>query len=190
MACANWRQVALDQPLHSFPENTPLLATAAKRPMPEAGELEAEQHQGRSIPGDAVVLQVPPEYTAQPLTDFRNGIMHPSPELGFNLSQFRLQPRPLGLPQDRKHSIRVFAVADMGKAQEVESLGLALSPALAVAIGKGAELKEPRLIRMQFKTETCQTPAQCCEKGLRVRLVLESHDEVVAYRTTITSPRA
>ena len=110
MANASGRQVALDQPFHSFPKDSPLLAATAERAMPEAGDLETEPQQGSSIHGHTVVLEVSPEYTAQPLADFRNGIVHPSLEFGFDLCQFRLQPRPLGLPQDRKHSIPVIRV--------------------------------------------------------------------------------
>ena len=180
MAYASWRQVALDQPFHSFPKDTPLLAATAERAMPQAGDLGTEQQQSRSIHGHAVVLQVPPKYTAQPLADFRNGVVHPSLELGFNLSQFRLQPRPLGLPQDRKHSIGALTAADMGEAQEVERFGLALSPALAVAIGKGAKLDDPGLLRMKLQAETCQALPQRSEEGLRLSLALESHDGVVS----------
>jgi hypothetical protein len=88
MADASGRQIAMDQPFHSFPENSPLLAAMTERAMPKAGDLETEQQQGRSIHRHTVVLEVSPEYTAQPLADFRNGIVHPSLEFGFDFPQF------------------------------------------------------------------------------------------------------
>jgi len=179
MAYTDWGQVAFDQPFHSFPEDSPLLAAAREGPMPETSDLEAEQEQRRGIHGHPVVLQVSLEHTAQPLSDFREGVMHPLPEFGIDLSQLRLEPRPLDLAQDRKHSIGAFAAADRGEAQEVEGLGFSLSPASAVAIGKGAELDETGLVWMQFQGETGQTLAQRSEEGLRFGLALESHDEVV-----------
>jgi len=112
-----------------------------------------------------VVLQVPSEDTAQPLTDFRNGSCIRLLSSALTSARFACSldrwvcRRTVNIPLER------LRLADMGKAQEVERLGLALPPASAVAIGKGAELKEPRLIRMQFQTERAKRSRSAARKA-------------------------
>ena len=69
--------------------------------------------------------------------------------------------------------------ADMGEAQKVEGLRLAMAALAAVSRRIAAELDQARLVRMQRQREPAQPLAHLRQKPLGIGLVLEAGDDVV-----------
>ena len=74
--------------------------------------------------------------------------MPASPELSFELLQFRSHPFSHRLPKHNELSIPRF-ITRMCKAKEVKSLGLAFSTPLPIFGRKASELDEMGLVGMQ-----------------------------------------
>src|ERR1700740_2888267 len=65
------------------------------------------------------------------------------------------------------------------EAQEREGFRLSLSPPFPRSFGMLPELDQPRLFRMQFQTELCQTLPKHCEETLSFRPAFETHYKIV-----------
>jgi hypothetical protein len=73
--------------------------------MPEPPYLEPKEPQRMAIHGHSVIPDVPTHHGLQPLTQFGDGFVHASPELGFHRVQLRLRPFADRLPQHRETSV-------------------------------------------------------------------------------------
>src|SRR6478752_2146586 len=95
-----------------------------------------------------------------------------------HLPQLRLQTLSHRSPLHHKPAFSVLD-ADMRQSQKVKGLWFtrtALPPAFR---RKSAKLKQPRLLRMQLQAELLETLLQLGQASLRVRAMLESHNEVI-----------
>jgi hypothetical protein len=76
------RKPALDEPFHPFPRDAPLLASPSKDVMPEVAHPEPEVGQGVPVSRHSKVSDMPAHNGLQPCADFRDGVMHASPQFG------------------------------------------------------------------------------------------------------------
>src|SRR2546425_12268436 len=130
MIDAGGGQPAVKKPPHPVPVNAAVLAAPRQRAMPEPAHLEPEQMERRSVHGHPVVTDVSNDDRAQPLAYLGDGVVHASLELGFHLTQFRLQSLANRLPEHREPSVAPLLPTDVREAEEVERLGLPLTEAL------------------------------------------------------------
>lgn len=115
-------QPAVNEPQHAVPKHPAVLAASRQRAMPETTHFEPKPAERFGVRRDPVVTDVSPDYRAQPLAHFRNGVVHASLEFGLDLAQLGLQPLANRLPQHREASITPHLPADVGEAEEVERL--------------------------------------------------------------------
>ena len=76
MADMGRRKPSADEPLHTLPLDSPLLASPFERVMPEVTDREAEVSQCIPVARYSEVSDMPTHNRFQPLADFRNRIMH------------------------------------------------------------------------------------------------------------------
>src|SRR5215469_12321868 len=119
--------------------------------MPETDHMEPKQVERRAVHGNTVVAVVSLEHRAQPLTHFRDWVVHTPLELGFNLAQLGLQPFAYRLPEHREHPVASLLPTDVGEAEKVERLGLPLPAPLSVVSRVGTELQKAGLVGVQFQ---------------------------------------
>ena len=123
MADAGRGQIRGDEPLHSLPRDAALLASASEDAMPEVAHGEAKVGQGVPVSRNSEVSEMPAHNGLQPRADFRHGVVHTPPQLGFHLLQPGLQSFANRLAQHRKPSPTRLP-ADMREAEKVEGLRL------------------------------------------------------------------
>src|SRR6516162_5079331 len=189
-------QPAVNKPQHPVPQHPAVLAAPRQGAMPEPDHLESKPRERRTVHGDTVVTVVSRDHRAQPLTHFRDGVVHAPLELGFNLAQLGLQPFAYRLPKHRKHSVASLLPTDMREAEEVERLGLPLPAPLSVLCRKRAELQKAGLVGVQLQPELAQSFGEFLPEPLSIRphlesehnIVGEAHDDHVAVRLR-TTPR-
>ena len=124
------RQPAVNNPPHPVPQHAAALAAPRQRTMPEADHLEPKQAERWNVHGDSEVSIVPRDHRAQPLSHFRDGVVHASLEFGFHLAQLGLQPRTNRLPQHREPSVAPLLSADVrsGSGRAMALIGLRMMP--------------------------------------------------------------
>src|SRR5580704_14550147 len=166
------RQPSANQSPQALPGDRARLAAPRKRTPPEPAHLEAERGQRRTVRGHSVILYRYANHRAQPLADLWNGAVHASPELGFHLAQFRLQPLANRLPHDRESSVAPLLPTDMREAEKVERLRLPLPTRSPVVGRERAELQQARFLGMQFQTELPKTFGELHPELLGIRLDL------------------
>jgi hypothetical protein len=83
-------QPAFDQSSHPVRLQPVLLATPLQRSPPIPADTFKEQAQARQVPWHRVVLEVPGEYTPEPLVHRRNRTVHPRSQRLRHCLQFRL----------------------------------------------------------------------------------------------------
>ncbi len=105
MADTDRRQPAADEPVHSFPQNATMLASSAQRSMPEVAHGETKMGHGMTVTRYSEITKMPAHNGLQPLTDFRNRVMHASPQLDFHLLQLSLHAFANRLPKHQKPSL-------------------------------------------------------------------------------------
>ena len=140
------RQPAVDEPLHPFPRDTPLLTSPRESAMPETTDRETEVGQSISVSRHSEVSDMPTHNGLQPLADFGNRVMHTPPQLGLHLLQLCLHPLVNRLPKHHELSpLRLSA--DVRKAEEVEGLRFTQTGALSIRRRMASELDQARLFR-------------------------------------------
>ncbi len=70
------REPFADEPLHPLPRNASLLTPPLENVVPEATDREAEVGQGIPVARHSEVSDMPTHNGLQPLTDFRNRVVH------------------------------------------------------------------------------------------------------------------
>src|ERR1019366_7878421 len=88
----------------------------------------------------------------QPLTDFRNRVMHAPPQLDFHLLQLSLHAFANRLPKHQNPPL-LGLPGDVREAEKIEGLRLAQCKALSVRRRMASELEESCLFRVQFQLE-------------------------------------
>src|SRR4029453_928845 len=124
MTDARRRQPTDNKPLHPRPRQAMTLTAPPKRAKPEPADVVAEGAQSRGVQRHAVVADVPTDDAAQPRALLADGAVHASPQLGFHLLHFCLQPLANRLPQHGEASIAPLPPADVREAENVERLRL------------------------------------------------------------------
>ena len=141
-----------DESLHTLPLDASLLAPPFERVMPEVTDREAEVSQCVPVARHSEVSDMPTHNGLQPLADFRNRIMHTTPQLDLDPLQRRLHALANRLPKHHEPTLPRLP-ADMLEAEKIEGLWLAQSSALSVGRRMASELDQPRLLRVQFQLE-------------------------------------
>ena len=90
MADMGRRKPALDEPFHPFPWDASLLASPSQDVMPEVAHLETEVGQGVPVSRHSEVSDMPAHNGFQPCADFRDRVMHASPQFGLHRLQLGL----------------------------------------------------------------------------------------------------
>ena len=97
---ADLRQVAVDQAVHSFPQDAALLAAATERSMPESRDLESETANRLAVHGHGVITHVPLHDAAKPLAHLGDRMVKTTAQFEFDLREFGGEPLAHGLAQD------------------------------------------------------------------------------------------
>ncbi|MGB9228626.1 MAG: hypothetical protein WCC24_02725, partial [Terracidiphilus sp.] len=143
MADMGRRKPSADEPLHTLPLDTSLLAPSFERVMPEVTDRKAEVSQCVPVARYSEVSDMPTYNGLQPLADFWNRIMHTPPQLDLDPLQRRLHTLANRLPKHHKPALPRLP-ADVLEAEEIEGLWLAQTSALSVGRRVASELKKSR----------------------------------------------
>src|SRR3954447_11353878 len=92
--------------------------------------------------------------------------------------QLRLQTLSHRSPPHHKPAFSVLT-ADMRQSQKVKSLWFTRAALLPAFRRESAKLNQPRFLGMQLQAELPETLLQFSQASLRVRAMLESHNEVI-----------
>jgi hypothetical protein len=187
------RKPSADESLHTLPLDTSLLASPFERVMPEVTDREAKVGQSVAVSRNAEVANMPTYNGLQPCADFRNRVMHASPQLDLHLLQLGLHAFANGVPKHHKPPL-LRLPADMLEAEEIEGLRFAQTNALSVGRRMASELEKPRLLRVQLQLELLHTFFQFRPEPFGLVLELESnqgivgitHHDHIAVRTLLT----
>ena len=115
-------QPSSDVTLHALPGHTRLLATSPQRAKPQPNDTVSEEADSSVVHGHTVVPHVACEHRAQPLSDFRHGIVQTTPKLTLHLGELSLQPLTHHLVDDGKYFVAPLLPANMREAEETEYL--------------------------------------------------------------------
>ena len=178
MADMGRRKPSADQPLHTLPLDTSLLAPPFECVMPEVTDREAEVSQCVPVARHSEVSEMPTHDRLQPLADVRNRVMHSPPQLDLDPLQRRLHALANRLPKHHEPALPRLP-ADMLEAEEIEGLWLAQSNALSVGRRVASELDQPRLLRVQFQLELFHSFFQFRPEPFGIVFELESNQGVV-----------
>jgi hypothetical protein len=90
MADTGRRKPTTDEPFHSLPLDATMLASPAQSAMPEVAHGETKVGHGMAVTRYTEITKMPTHNGLQPRADFRNGVVHASPQFGFYLLQLGL----------------------------------------------------------------------------------------------------
>lgn len=121
---------------------------------------------------------VPVNHRFEPLSCFRDGIMHADYKLSFNRLHFRMHPLLYRLPFNGKLTSSRFTT-DMRESEKCASFRFLLLPLTPIFSCKSAKLYESRFLRMQFQPELLESFLQFFHELLGIRAVLKSNNCVV-----------
>jgi len=138
------RKPSADEPLHTLPLDASLLAPPFERVMPEVTDREAEVSESVPVARHSKVSDMPANNGFQPCSDFRDRVMHASPQFGLHRLQLGLQPFADRLPEHGKPSSARLP-AQVLEAEKVEGLRLSQTVALAIGSRMTAKRKRPVL---------------------------------------------
>jgi len=117
------RKPFADEPFHSFPLDATMLASPAQSAMPEVAHGVTKMGQSMPVARHSEVSDMPAHNGLQPLSDFRNRVMHAPPQADLHLLQLGLHALANRLPKHHEPSLLCLP-ADVREAEEVEGLGL------------------------------------------------------------------
>src|SRR4051812_4459644 len=139
--------------------------------------MEPEGSECLDVGRHRVIGEIAGDDLLQPLSLFRDWLVHSSPQFLLNLLEFRRLAVPAGFPVDPEVAPSRGA-ADEGETQESEGFRLAEAAPLAVAGRISAKLDQPGLLRVERQCELLKPVAHHIEEPTGVGLVLEADDEV------------
>src|SRR5689334_11013230 len=99
MVGADRRDPSSDVSIDSVPRHAVLLASTPKRLPPEPYHAESKRLELCAVAGHPVVSEVSVDDATQVGALLWDGVVQAKPQLGCNLTQFRLPAFPLSLPQ-------------------------------------------------------------------------------------------
>src|SRR6516165_729478 len=144
---ARFRKPVVRKLRHPCPRHPVLLTATPQRTPPEVDDVVPEHMQGTAVGRHCVVVEVAANDVMQPLSLFRDRLVHAPPHLRFDRLELRSHAVRPGLPFDLEFT-RAGLPADEGEAQEVEALRFAEPSPLAALRRKASELDEPGLLGM------------------------------------------
>src|SRR5208282_2155930 len=178
MADTGRRQPAADEPLHSLPQYATFLAPSSQDVVPEVAHGETKMSQSISVARYSEVTEMPTHHGLQPLADFRNRVMHASPQFGFHRQQLGLHAFANRLPKHQKPSLFRLP-ANVLEGEKIEGLRLAQTDALSVLRRMASELEESRLYRLQSQRELLHAYVKFLPKLIGLVFEVESNHDVV-----------
>ncbi|MGB8837045.1 MAG: hypothetical protein WCC67_09900, partial [Candidatus Acidiferrales bacterium] len=173
------RQPTVDQTSHSVPTDVAILAAARERLMPEQACPQSERAERGAVHGQSVIADVSTNDRTQPLTYFRDGVVHSPSEFVFYFAQLRLHPFTNRLPQHRVVSVASRLPADMREAEEGERFRLSFSSLFLVSSREPPELQKSRFVGVQFQAELPKPLSEFRKKLLGIHFALESNHDVI-----------
>ena len=179
MTDAGRRQPAVDEPPHPVPAYAAVLAAPRQRAMPEPADLEPERG---AAPGCSWARRSSGCARRRPSAAtclLRDGVVHASPQLGFDLAQLRLQPLADRLPQHREASVAPLLPADVREAEKVERLRLPLSAPLRFSAANGPNSSSRVFSGCSSSRNFRTRSASSAQNRSASDLILESHHDVV-----------
>src|SRR5689334_11605544 len=135
MQCAWSRQPSISQRDESFPIDPMFLTATSQATKPLPDHLIPKLHQAFEIVGYCVIVEVALHDRPEPFPRFHHRMVHPLPQLLFNLLQLGAHALRDRLTAHNKMSLLVFP-AYMREPQKVERLRLSCSSPLPVLLGK------------------------------------------------------
>ena len=120
MTDASLRDPASHPALHLSPRHMGFLATASKNPPPNPSHGHAKVTDRHRAHRHCVITHVSKDHRAHIDSHFKDGIVHASPQSGFNLSKLRLPPLAHRLPEHHEPSLACLSAA-VSEPQEAET---------------------------------------------------------------------
>jgi hypothetical protein len=179
MKYACGRQPTFYQASHSIPTDVAVLAAARERLVPKQACPKSERAQRGAVHGHSVIADVSTNDRPQPLTYFRDGVVHASSEFVFYLPQLRLHPLTNRLPQHRVVFVASRLPADIREAKEGKRFRLSVSTLLPVSGREPPELQKSRFVGVQFQAELPKPLSEFRKKLFGIHFALESNHDVV-----------
>jgi hypothetical protein len=127
---------------------------------------------------DAVIADVSTNNHSQPLTYFRDGVVHSPSEFVFYFAQLRWHPFTNRLPQHSVVSVASRLPADMREAKEGKRFRLSFSTLLPVSGRVPPELQKSRFVAVQFRAELPKPLSEFRKKLFGIDFALESNHDV------------
>ena len=180
---------AVCQPVHQSPCCAVSLATPAQGATPKIDEMMTERRKSARVCWHGVIGKEASNHRPQPRALFSHALVPTPSEVRPDLQQLRLLPIAPRMPGEQEAALPC-ARADMGKAQEVERLRLAVPPRRPVAPGP-----RPNSIRRVFSG--CNSKANSATRMRSWARNASASDRCSkpttvssAYRTTTMAPVA
>ena len=133
---------------HVLPRYPAFLAAPLKYSQPAFAHFTSKALEASGVAGNCVIVEVALYHTPQPSPDVRQRLMHASPKFILYLFQFGQESLSDTLAQHKELAVLPGLSTDVGEAQKVERLRLALAVLLSTECSKAPELNEARFVRM------------------------------------------
>ena len=131
-----------------LPRHPAFLAATLQYPQPAFAHFTPKALETGEGSGNGMIVEVALYHAPQPFPDFRQRMMHALPELVLHLFQLGKESLSDALAQHEELAVLPSLPTDVGEAQEVERLRLALPMLLPAYCGKTPELDQARFVRM------------------------------------------
>ena len=178
MTNASLRDPTSHAALHLSPRYMGFLATALKHPPPDPSHGHAKVTDRHRIHRHRVITHMPNNHRAHILTHPRHGLVHASPEFGFNFLKLCLPSLAHRLPQHHKSSLACHSTA-VSETKKVKGLGFSFASALPVLFCMSPKLDQARLLGVKFQPKTLKPLHKLAQKPLTVLSLLKSNNEVI-----------
>jgi hypothetical protein len=119
-----------------------------ENPQPAFAHFTPKALETGEVSGNGMIVEVALYHAPQPFPDFRQRLMHALPEFVLHLFQLGGESLSDTLAQHEELAVLPSLSTDVGEAQKVEGLRLALSMILPTDCGKTPELMQARFVRM------------------------------------------
>ncbi len=173
------RKPLLNQPIHSLPSDSCLLASALEHMMPVSSHLESKTTHRRVVERYSIVTVMSSNNLTQPCPYFKDRIVHSSFQFDFYFFELGIHLRFDRLPYNHEVSVTSFLPADMRESKKTECLGSTLIPSLTIFVCKGTKLNKPGLLRVQLQAELLHSLLKLRQKAYGLRFLLESNHKII-----------
>src|SRR5262245_40324184 len=155
-----------------------LLAAAAKCPEPQPPHGAAKGDESPAVQRHAEIADVPPYDQAQIRALLRDGLVHASPKLLLQFGELGLHALSHRLSKHDEFSSPRLSTA-VGKAEEVEDVGLRTPTVVPVLLGLAAGWGQAGVVGVHLQSEPRQPRTQLVEEPLGLLAMLKPSDEVI-----------